>query len=267
MILNSVMCDSDSNPAPAKTHLDILYLDAYYCIVNKPSGLLVHRSWIDPHATEFALQLVRDQLGQYVYPVHRLDRPTSGVLMFALSPEAARRAAALFERHDIEKTYVSIVRGYSPEAGIIDHPLREKLDKLSDRQARPDKPAQEAVTHFRRLATIELPVCVDRYPQSRYSLVEFKPKTGRKHQLRRHSKHINCPIIGDAKHGKSSHNHFFAEHLKADRLLLAAVSLTFKHPYSAETIECLAPLDATFNQLIARFSWQQSIDRRLLTPG
>jgi tRNA pseudouridine65 synthase len=265
MVLNSVMTPSDSELATSSLHLDILFQDEHYCIVNKPSGLLVHRSWIDPHATEFAVQLVRDQIGQYVYPVHRLDRPTSGVLMFALSSEAARKAAELFATHLIQKTYLAIVRGYSPENGIIDHPLKEKLDKLSDRQAQTDKPAQPALTHYRRLATVELPFCVDRYPQSRYSLVEFKPKTGRKHQLRRHSKHINCPIIGDAKHGKSKHNQFFAEQFNADRLLLAAVALQFSHPYSHQLIDCVAPLDSIFMQLLDRFGWQRTVDARLLS--
>ena len=248
----------------ACTELPILFLDEHYCIVNKPSGLLVHRSWIDPHATEFAVQIVRDQLGQYVYPVHRLDRPTSGVLMFALTKDAARCAGEIFEQHRLQKRYIAIVRGYTPESGIIDHCLKEKLEKLSDNQAQQDKPAQSAVTAFKRLATKELDVCVDKYPKSRYSLVEMTPTTGRKHQLRRHMKHLGHPIIGDAKYGKSKHNHFFGEQYQATRLLLAATSLSFVHPMTQQRVNVTAPLDTTFCHLVDQFHWQQAVDPALL---
>ncbi len=240
--------------------LPILYRDSDFIAVNKPSGLLVHRSMIDRHETRFALQILRDQIGQRVYPLHRLDKPTSGVLLFALSPQAARDASELFARDALQKTalqktYVAVTRGYTPESGLIDHPLKEELDKISDRRAQPDKPAQEAVTTFERLATAELPLAIDRYPQSRFSLVQCRPLTGRKHQIRRHLKHISHPIIGDAKHGKGVYNRYFKNQFGAGRLLLSATELDFAHPYSGREIHISAPLDASFRRLLERFDW------------
>jgi len=235
--------------------LEILFQDQDLIAINKPSGLLVHRSMIDRHETRFALQMVRDQIGQRVYPVHRLDKPTSGVLLFALSSEVARDLSAQFADQAVQKRYLAVVRGYAPEEGSIDHPLREEQDKIADRRARQDKAPQPAVTHFRRLACIELPVCVERYPQSRYSLVEARPETGRKHQIRRHMKHIAHPIIGDAKHGKGVHNRFFQREFGCHRLLLACTQLRLEHPTSGERLELEAPLEASFQQILDRFGW------------
>ncbi|WP_062269065.1 tRNA pseudouridine(65) synthase TruC [Endozoicomonas arenosclerae] len=239
--------------------LEILYQDESLVAVNKPSGLLVHRSMIDRSETRFALQIVRNQVGQHVYPLHRLDKPTSGVLLFALSPEIARIAGKQFEEGLVKKTYLAVVRGYAPESGVIDHPLKEELDKMTDRKARQDKPAQEAVTAYERLATVELPLAIERYPTSRYSLVKAWPKTGRKHQIRRHMKHIAHPIIGDAKHGKGVHNRYFAEHFAAGRLLLACTEMEITHPVSGERLVLSAPLDSVFTHLIHRFGWEESL--------
>ncbi|OED42072.1 pseudouridylate synthase [Endozoicomonas sp. (ex Bugula neritina AB1)] len=239
--------------------LEIIYQDKYLVAVNKPSGLLVHRSMIDRHETRFALQLVRDQIGQRVYPLHRLDKPTSGVLLFALSPEVARDMGKQFEDSSIKKTYLAVVRGYAPESGVINHALKEELDKITDRKARRDKPPQEAITEFRRLATVELPVAIDRYPQSRYSLIEAIPKTGRKHQIRRHLKHIAHPIIGDAKHGKGNHNRYFAEHFGADRLLLACTSMEVVHSVSGRSLFLKACLDRRLTALMQRFGWLSDV--------
>lgn len=239
--------------------LDILYQDDWLVAVNKPSGLLVHRSMIDRSETRFAMQLLRDQLGQHVFPLHRLDKPTSGVLLFALSSETARQASALFSDRQTAKTYVAVVRGHAPNTGIIDHALKEELDKKTDRLADADKAAQDAVTRFQRLAAVELPIAVDRYPVARYSLVQCHPETGRKHQIRRHMKHISHPVIGDAKHGKSVHNRFFQEHFSAHRLLLAATQLGFTHPITGEQIIINAPLDDTFKRVITALSWQDAV--------
>ncbi|WP_245673254.1 tRNA pseudouridine(65) synthase TruC [Endozoicomonas ascidiicola] len=235
--------------------LDIIYQDEWLVAINKPSGLLVHRSMIDRHENRFAIQLLRDQIGQKVYPLHRLDKPTSGVLVFALSSEVASLAGEQFQQGSISKTYLAVVRGFAPESGTIDHPLKEKLDKIADKKARKDKPAQEAVTEFERLAITEMPVAIDRYPCSRYSLVELHPKTGRKHQIRRHMKHIAHPIIGDAKHGKGNHNRYFATHLGADRLLLHCTNMTMTHPVTNKTIKLSASLDTVLDQLFDRFGW------------
>ncbi|BCA80799.1 tRNA pseudouridine(65) synthase TruC [Desulfuromonas sp. AOP6] len=239
--------------------LDILYADDHLVAINKPAGLLVHRSPIDRRETRFALQLLRDQLGRPVYPAHRLDKPTSGVLLFALSPEMARALGESFARGAVEKTYLAVLRGVCPETGIIDHPLLEEPDRLADYPVQPDKPAQEAVTSYRRLAQVELPFAVGRYPSSRYSLVEAHPRTGRRHQLRRHFKHIFHPIIGDTKYGEGRHNRFFREHFGCQRLLLAATRLAFPHPLDGRQLVIEAPLDPIFADLLERLGWSSSL--------
>jgi len=224
--------------------------------INKPSGLLVHRSPIDRRETRFALQMLRDQIGQHVFPVHRLDKPTSGVLLFGLSSEVARLVARQFENRSVGKHYLAVVRGYCPGQGRIAHPLKDKPDPHADSTGAAEKPAREAVTRFRQLASVEIPVEVDRYPHSRYSLVALTPETGRRHQLRRHMKHIGHPIIGDAKHGKGVHNRFFASRYNCRRLLLACTRLELDHPLSGESLRLEAPLDASFNNILEEFGWR-----------
>jgi len=241
----------------------LIYRDEYIVAVDKPSGLLVHRSPIDRHETRFALQMVRNQVGQHVYPVHRLDKPTSGVLLFGLSSEIAREISEQFAAGTVHKQYLAVVRGHCPQEGIIDYPLQEQWDRIADKHSRKDKPAQEAVTHLRRLAIVEIPIAVDRYPQTRYSLVELRPQTGRRHQLRRHMKHIGHPIIGDAKHGKGVHNRFFREHYDCPRLLLVSASLEFTHPVSGEKIVLRTQLDAPFQRVVTAFGWQGALPQYL----
>ena len=247
---------SELDPGQPET-LPILFQDEHFVAVNKPSGLLVHRSMIDRHETRFALQILRDQLGQHVFPLHRLDKPTSGVLLFALSKQAASDASALFSTRQMKKTYWAVTRGHCPEAGRIDHALSVELDKISDKKAQQDKPAQSASTLYRCLAQTEQPFPIDRYPNSRFSLVECKPETGRKHQIRRHLKHISHPIIGDGKHGKGNYNRYFKDHLNAGRLLLSATELEFEHPYSKQTITVKAPLDEMFLNVLNCFDWNE----------
>jgi len=231
--------------------LDILYQDQCVVAVNKPSGLLVHRSWLDCHATEFALQKVRNQIGQYVYPVHRLDRPTSGILLFALDKESAHHISEQFFQHSTEKRYLAVVRGHL-EDGELDYPLKEILDKIADKQAQQDKPAQEAFTHYRCLAKTILPIAVRPYDSSRYSLMELTPKTGRKHQLRRHMAHLRHPIVGDTSHGDGKHNAMFRDNFDCHRLLLHAAYLSFNHPQTGQLVEITAPLDTYFQSLLIR---------------
>lgn len=238
--------------------LDILYRDDSLIAINKPAGLLVHRSAIDRHETRFALQLLRDQIGRRVYPVHRLDKPTSGVLLFALDAGTARRLTATFTAGEVSKRYLTVVRGYTPERATIDYPLREVPDRMTDRRARRDKEPQPAITDYRRLATVELPVRVDRYPTSRYSLIEALPRTGRKHQIRRHLKHIAHPIIGDTTYGKGQHNRLFAERFGCARLLLHAAQLSLPHPVDASALTLHAPPDAALRQLLWDLGWTQA---------
>lgn len=238
--------------------LDIIYRDEYLVAINKPSGLLVHRSAIDRHETRFAMQILRDQIGQHVFPVHRLDKPTSGVLVFALSADVARLMGDIFSAHLCQKTYLAIVRGIAPQHQLLDYPLTEEQDKYTDKKARNAEP-KAAITEFFRLADIALPYTVDKYPESRYSLVKCIPQTGRKHQIRRHLKHISHPIIGDAKHGKGNHNRFFQQQFSAHRLLLAATELAFTHPISRASLKITAPLDHTMTQLLQQFGWQHAV--------
>ncbi|BEH13900.1 MULTISPECIES: pseudouridine synthase [Marinobacter] len=230
-----------------------LYRDQWLLAVHKPAGLLVHRSPIDKHETEFALQYARAlNGGEHVYPVHRLDRPTSGVLLFARDPETARLVGQAMMAGEVEKTYLAMVRGWAPESGVIDHPLK---DEPEDRRLRgTEQPVREALTHFRRLATTEIPVAIERYPSSRYSLVELYPKTGRKHQLRRHMKHINHPIIGDANHGRGRHNRYFAERFGEGRLMLAATRLSLLHPVSGEELTLVSEPEESFLRVLEVFS-------------
>ena len=234
---------------------EVIYRDEHLVAINKPSGLLVHRSPIDRHETRFALQLVRDQIGQYVYPVHRLDKPTSGVLLFGLSSDSARSLSGQFAAGTVRKHYLAVVRGHCPESGCVDYPLREELDRIADRDRDRDARVRTAITHYRRLASVELPVAVERYPQTRYSLMALRPETGRKHQLRRHLKHIGYPVVGDAKHGKGVHNRFFRVEYDCHRLLLACTTLVFAHPVSGRELVLQAPLDAPFQRVLAAFGW------------
>ncbi len=233
--------------------LEILYRDDTLVAIDKPSGWLVHRSDIDRHETRIAVQALRDQLGRHVHPVHRLDKGTSGVLLFALDKETGRRLGDRFAGHQVEKTYRAVVRGWPPEAGRIDHPLRDVEDDYSGMAA--GDGTREAVTDYRRLACIELPHRVDRYPTARYALLSLCPKTGRRHQLRRHLKHLSHPIIGDATYGKGRHNRLFQSAFGCHRLLLACVELRFRHPESGEPITITAPLGGDFARLLTRFGW------------
>ena len=233
----------------------MIYRDEHMVAVDKPSGLLVHRSPIDRHETRFALQLVRDQIGQRVYPVHRLDKPTSGVLLFALSSEIARELSFQFASHSVKKEYLAVVRGWAPQEGLIDHAITDKPDKLADRHRTRERPALEAHTRYRRVATVEIPFAIDRYLTSRYSLVELNPLQGRKHQLRRHMKHLGYPMIGDAKYGKGVHNRFFQKQYSCHRLLLACLGMRFVHPLTGEAVVLRAGIDAAFYGVLREFGW------------
>jgi tRNA pseudouridine65 synthase len=239
--------------------LDIIYRDEHIIAIDKPSGLLVHRSEIDRHETRFAIQILRDQIGQWVWAAHRLDRGTSGVLLLALSVEMASILGKQFEAGTVEKKYLAVVRGHPPESGEIDHPLSRQRDDREWKGERSSDEAQPALTRYRRLACIELPVAVDRYPSSRYALVEAEPLTGRRHQIRRHLKHIAHPIIGDATHGKGIHNRFFAETFSCPRMLLACTSLTFNHPASSERIQVKTPVSGSFAATLAQLGWREFV--------
>ena len=240
--------------------LDILFEDDDIVVVNKPAGLLTHPSWLTPKGTQNLASMLKIHLkGGTVYTVHRLDRATSGVLMVAKNKPAAQQLTQDFTEHNIEKTYLCVVRGFAPIEGVIDYPLKFKHDKKAEPFAYPDKPAQDAITHFKRLACVELPISVGKWPCARYSLVQAKPQTGRKHQLRRHFKHILCPIVGDTNYGEGRHNKLFREHLAINRLLLMAASLTFFHPNNKQKMTINAPFSPELIILYNRFSWDEHI--------
>ena len=236
--------------------LTILYRDERFVAIHKPAGLLVHRSLIAASETAFAVQQLRDQLGQPVFPLHRLDKPTSGILLFALDRDAASQLAPQFSQHTIQKAYLAIVRGHAPAQARIDYPVKARLDKLT-----PTKP-QQGITDLLTLAKCEVPIPNDRYTHSRYSLVELRPQTGRKHQLRYHMKHLSHPIIGDPKYGKNVHNAIFKQHFGCHRLLLAAIELRFRHPFTDEAVHIRCLPSADFLSVASQLGWAESIQRR-----
>jgi tRNA pseudouridine65 synthase len=219
--------------------LQIIYQDQRLVAINKPNGLLVHKSPIAADADVFAVQLLRDQLGQKVYPVHRLDRKTSGVLLFALHEEMNSLMQQQFQEGKVKKTYHAIVRGFTPDAGEIDYPLK-----------REDGTVQEAFTSFKTRARSEVPFQIGKHATSRYSLVELTPTTGRMHQLRKHMAHIFHPIIGDRPHGCNKQNRFFKNQLGMDEMMLHAVSVEFVHPATGQIISVKAPYQPVFGKLL-----------------
>lgn len=236
--------------------LEIIYQDEWLVAVNKPSGWLVHRSWLDRHETRIMMQAVRDQLGQHVFTVHRLDKPTSGVLLMGLSSDVGRLLSQQFEQHQIRKHYHALVRGWLEDEAILDYPLTEEQDKIADKFSAEDKQPQSAITHYRGMASVEMPVPVGRYPTARYSLVELEPQTGRKHQLRRHMSHLRHPIIGDSRHGDLRQNRGAAVNFGCQRLMLHASQLSLTHPITGEALTLRANLDATWMNMLSQFGWR-----------
>lgn len=234
--------------------LEILYRDDELIAINKPAGMLVHRSWLDKHETVFAMQTLRDQIGQHVFPIHRLDRPTSGVLLFALNSDMARTMSQLFEQHQIQKSYLAVVRGYLEGEGRIDYPLKVQLDKIADKFSQ-EKEAQDAITDYKGLATVEMPYPAGKFQTARYSLVQLFPQTGRKHQLRRHMKHLFHPIMGDTNYGDLHQNRALIANTGCDRLFLHSNCLQFVHPKHLQNIEINAPLDQQWLSLFEQFGW------------
>lgn len=222
-----------------------IYRDEWLLAVHKPAGLLLHRSPIDRHETEFALQYARAlNGGEHVYPVHRLDRPTSGLLLFARDPHTASLLGKSLMAGHFSKGYLALVRGWVAASGEIDHPLRDH--SIDRRDKTTEQVLRQALTRYRCLAQTEIPVAIESFPSSRYSLLELNPVTGRKHQLRRHMQHISHPIIGDTNYGRTRHNHYFAQRFGSSRLMLAATSLRLPHPISGQDLVLQAAPDEDF---------------------
>ena len=214
--------------------LDVVFRNEYFVVVNKLAGMPVHRSWLDKYETQFVIQTLRDRIGQHVFPLHRLDRPTSGVLIFALSIEVASQAMPTFANHEVNKTYRVIVRGWIEESGRLDYNLKIGLGKIADKHSDQEKEAQQAITDYRPIEKIEILIPTGKFPTTGYCLMELKPLTGRKHQLRRHMAHLRHPIVEDTTYGDGKHNKLFREVYDSHRLLLHASRLEFIHLYSKE---------------------------------
>lgn len=226
------------------TSLEILYRDDDVIAINKPSGLMVHRDAFTPRDTPACLQILRDQTGIQVHPVHRLDGGTSGVLLFAWSKDVLAKLMQEFMDRTTEKRYHAIVRGWFPQAASCDRPMTV------------DGKMQDAKTHFRALKYLEMPWANERFPQSRYSYIEATPETGRFHQIRRHANYLAHPIVGDTKHGDNIHNQLWRDHRHCHRLLLHASKLSVRHPRTRATLTISAPLPKDFLQAFQDMPWR-----------
>ncbi|MDE0535101.1 pseudouridine synthase [Tenacibaculum sp. L6] len=228
-------------------NVSILYEDDYIVCASKPNNVVVHHAHHSRNVADEAslLQLLQEQCGEKMYPIHRLDRKTSGILLLAKKSEYVAKFQELFTNNQIQKTYYGIVRGHAPEAKIIDSPVKGRDANVH----------KEAETHLEMLKTVTVDIPVKPYDTSRYSLVKLMPKTGRLHQLRIHMNKISHPLIGDPKYGDKNHNMMFLENFNCENLFLHARSLEFIHPYSNEKLEIIAELPEDWNTVFERFGW------------
>jgi tRNA pseudouridine65 synthase len=236
--------------------LPILYIDEHLVIINKPPGILIHPTNIDSKESVSVMKALRNQLDRWVWPVHRLDKPTSGILMFALDKESAKSLSDLFFNRRVKKKYKSVVRGITSIEETINYPLKDIPDKKSGKKSGGQDTLREAVTSYNLLFSAELPFKVGPYETSRYSYLEIIPQTGRQRQIRRHLKHIFHPIIGDTTHGDGKHNRFFRDHFNCYRLLLHASEMQFNHPVTQKNLHIKAPLDQQFSDVIKQLQLQ-----------
>jgi len=234
---------------------EILYRDQYCVAVYKPAGMLVHRTSADQER-ENLLALLRDQLGCRVQPVHRLDKPTSGIVLFALEAASTAQFYALFQEREIEKIYVALVRGFTEASGVIDYPVKDD----SGREL-------PAVTEYETLSTVELPMPVGPYATARYSLVKVRLQTGRMHQIRKHFAHLRHPVIGDTKYGDAQHNRLYREQFHCYRLMLSAVRMNFRHPVTGQDVRIAAPPDWSFGNALEQIGLLSSLQREFDEDG
>ena len=226
--------------------LPVLYQDPWLAVVDKPAGLMVHDSVLAAGETDFAADRLRAQFDRPIHLVHRLDRATSGCLLLAFDRDAASILGKAVMAQQLEKHYLAVCRGWPEPDFEIDHAL----------DGGPGKPQKKpARTHFRRLATGELPVPSAGFETSRYALLECEPLTGRFRQIRRHLKHASHHLIGDTSHGDGRHNRQFRLR-GVPRMLLHAWRLGFPHPCDGREMRVEAPLDAGFARALALFGWR-----------
>lgn len=242
---------------PTLTPGDILFRDEHLMVVNKPAGVPVHGSRMLEGRPDTLLALARAATGRMVHAAHRLDRPVSGALLMAFDREILASLGQAFEQRRVQKRYLAVVRGWTEQEGQVDHPLRPPRD-----ERREGDEAREALTRFRQIARVELPFAVHPYATARYSLLELRPETGRRHQLRRHMKHISHHLVGDTTYGKGAHNQLFRDEFECERLLLHSRSLAFEHPVSGQEMKVTAPLDHAFERVARLFG-----DTRLVSDA
>lgn len=225
--------------------MQILYEDDALLIVNKPNKMMVYPTLLAKNCHWFATKEL-EKLGYLnLYTVHRLDRPTSGLLLFAKDKEIAKEISILFSENKVNKTYLCLVRGFTDLEGSIEKELKKEGEgKL-----------QKALTHYKSLQQQTVAIEISKYPQSRFSLLEVKPVTGRMHQIRRHLAHLRHPIIGDVRYGDRHYNHYMKEQLDCENLLLHAYKMEFMHPVSGELIEITAPLPEEFKIVLKLFNF------------
>ena len=221
--------------------LEIIYQDEDYVAINKPHNLLVHRTQISEEKEFFAVQILKEQVGKWLTPCHRLDRKTSGVLLFAFNKEAGVAAMKSFSQQEIKKEYIVLVRGFLQEKGFIDKDLAKENGTL-----------QKAFTNYERLECFELPFEVSRYSHSRYSLAKVMPETGRMHQIRRHMAHLRHYVIGDKVHGECKHNKVFEERYNLQTMLLHANKLEFPHFRENKIVTLKAGMHPVFKTILER---------------
>lgn len=224
--------------------LEIIYRDQYLVAINKPHGLLVHRTKLAEVDTVFALQILRDQIDIHVFPVHRLDRKTGGVLLFALDEEIHRKMQTQFKNKAVAKKYLAIVRGYTNDIETIDYPLKKENGKV-----------QDAVTKLRTVGRVEIDLPFGKHQTSRYSLIETSPTTGRYHQIRKHLAHIRHPIIADRPEGCNKQNKLFKEKFGLMTMMLHALKLQFSHPISGKHVVITANLQSEFRRMIGELGF------------
>ena len=231
--------------------LEIIFEDDYFICVNKPNNMLVHHAHHSRNVADETslLQLILDETSLKVYPIHRLDRKTSGIILFAKETQFVSKFQDLFTNNEIQKTYYGVVRGYAPETKTIDSPVKGRDANVH----------KEALTHLKTLENITLDIPVKPYDSSRYSLIELSPKTGRMHQLRVHTNKISHPLIGDPKYGDKNHNIMFDEKFGWKNMFLHAGKLEFLHPFTTEKLTLKTSYPKDWVDLFKAFNWENPL--------
>jgi len=230
--------------------IEIVYEDAELLAVNKPAGLLVHRSAIAADETDFLLERLAQQVGGTLYLAHRLDRATSGIVLLAKSRDIAGELGRQFMARAVAKRYLAVVRGWPEVEGVIDYALPDVRER---------SPRKAALTRWRTLATTTVPIALGRYPEQRYALIEALPETGRYRQIRKHFHHVSHHIVGDTSHGRGDHNRLWRMHFQMHRLLLHAWRLELAHPLSGAPLALQASLDATWQRVLDLMNWNAAL--------